>query len=108
MSPAEDPGIAKQVRKEKESMRMLSTGVPAPIAVADPLGASSSKSNPFAFPEYKAPVKVTGSVSSPPGPIEEDCQVPLSESGSEPSRPSSPMDIDIPDGLRDQWKDYLR
>ena len=111
LSPAGDQAssnTAKEARREKESMRMLSLGVPVPKAVAGPKG-SSSKKNPFAFPEYTSPVE-TPSSKPHRSSTQEEGEVAVEELVPLSSRPSSPAEIEvyIPAGLRAQWNDYVR
>ena len=112
-SPSEDqfmvPDIAAAMRKEKEGMRMLSLGITASTAIAGRAGASTSKtqSNPFEFQEYISPLRPNVAESRPRRrSIHEDGEVEAFSS----SRPNSPvsMDVDIPIGLSEQWRDYVR
>ncbi|KAI0349100.1 hypothetical protein OH77DRAFT_1525918 [Trametes cingulata] len=53
-SPSDE---AVQIAVSRES-RTLSSGVPVPVSLAGPRGASSSKRNPFSFPQYTSAEKM--------------------------------------------------
>ncbi|KAI0647258.1 hypothetical protein C8Q79DRAFT_615840 [Trametes meyenii] len=102
----------------REERRTLSCGVSAPIAVAGPSGSSSSKPNPFTFPAYNPPERMTGiTTDATESPIRE---INMAEGASDSSRmgsraqsragspvPPSPLDERSPSTLS-QWQNYVR
>ncbi|RPD66347.1 hypothetical protein L226DRAFT_609206 [Lentinus tigrinus ALCF2SS1-7] len=93
--------VSKEMRQEKERMRMISSGIYVPKALAgDGTVASSSKKNPFAFPAYNPPEKMD---------VERYVKGALSNVDSDPGCSMDlEADAEIPVSLTDQWKDYSR
>ncbi|KAI1794567.1 hypothetical protein LXA43DRAFT_1091632 [Ganoderma leucocontextum] len=116
--PRRKPSIAgaptdNHMRREREGMRMSSLGVPVPIANAGPEGASSSKPNPFAFPEYTPAENMDVSRNEPePGQVQEDQPVHNEDIDmvAQPARAESPVPQDqaLSVTLESKWKDFTR
>ncbi|KAI0673010.1 hypothetical protein C8Q78DRAFT_1077313 [Trametes maxima] len=116
MSASEEAALANE--GPKEETRILSYGVSAPIAVAGPSGASSSKPNPFAFPAYNPPERMAGiTTDMAEGQVRE---INMAEGASDSSRvgsraqsrasspvPTSPLD-EGPPSTTTQWQKYVR
>ncbi|TBU65605.1 hypothetical protein BD310DRAFT_943165 [Dichomitus squalens] len=94
--------VASHMRNEREGLRMSSFGVPVSTASAGPAGASSSKMNPFAFPQY-TPAENMQMQERGELLIEEQDTDMADETGV-----PAAQDQAIPEGLKAQWKDFTR
>ncbi|KAI8989642.1 hypothetical protein BD414DRAFT_484828 [Trametes punicea] len=117
MSPSEEAAVSTLSRDvRKEAMRTLSSGVPAPIAVAGPSGTATAakRTNPFAFPAYTPAERMDVVREKPAGPARE---INMSEQGesskvassraNSPAPPPSPV-AERSDNSFSQWEDYVR
>ena len=114
--PSDDQGIgaraARDMRKERESMRISSLGVPVPTVNAGQEGAPSSRVNPFAFPQYTPAGRMELPPSeSEPGQVQEERPIQDEDIDmvDEAARAVSPTPQDpIHVGLTSKWRDFTR
>ncbi|KAI0362359.1 hypothetical protein OH77DRAFT_1416607 [Trametes cingulata] len=107
--------IAVSRESRTEEMRTLSSGVPVPVSLAGPSGASSSKSNPFSFPQY-TPAEKMDVVSELPGDALREVNMAEVEDSSRvgsraASRAASPAPTPVeerPNTTLGAWKRYIR
>ncbi|KAM5534090.1 hypothetical protein V8D89_012271 [Ganoderma adspersum] len=112
---SDDQGIAaraaRDMRKEREGMRMSSLGVPVPTVNVGPEGASSSRANPFAFPQYTPADNMEVSRNEPePGQVQEERPVQDEDIDmvDEAARAESPVQDPLPVSLTSKWRDFTR
>ena len=114
-APSDDPGVAgraaRDVQRERETMRMSSLGIMVPTANAGAVGALSSRPNPFSFPDYTPAENMDVSRNVPePGQVQEEQPVQDEDVNmvDEPARAHSPAmpSQALPVGLKSKWKDF--
>ncbi|KAI0372871.1 hypothetical protein BV20DRAFT_963295 [Pilatotrama ljubarskyi] len=115
-SPSDEVAAAVVSRESRrEETCTLSWGVPVPVSLAGPSGSSSSKSNPFSFPEY-TPAEKMDVVSEPMGDASREVNMAEVEDSSRAgsraaSRAASPAPSPVeerPNTTLGTWKRYVR